>query len=109
MELEASGLVLQKDIETVKLDGKDYRAIKFVYDANKLKNQFYKECNVDIYINPIDYSMKGFRFDGAWNGLALFSGILTINDIRLPLCRVYYNTEDNSFRFVDVFSQPSNN
>lgn len=104
MELKASGLVLQKDIETVKLEGKDYKTIKFVYDVNKLKNQFYKESSVAVYIDPNDFSIKGFRIEGPTNMYALFSGILTINDIKIPLCRTYFNNNDNSFRFVDVFS-----
>lgn len=104
MELAASGLVLQKEVEAVNVQGKEFKAIKFMYDANQLKNQFYKDSNFTVYINPDDYSVKGFRMEGLMNMYALFSGILTINDIKIPLCRTYFSNKDNSFGMVDVFS-----
>ena len=37
MELKASGLILGNKVEKVKFQGKDCLAIKFTYDANKIR------------------------------------------------------------------------
>jgi hypothetical protein len=103
MELKASGLVLEDKVETVKFQGNDCLTLKFTFDANKIKNEFYKGSNWTIYIDPINYSMKGLKEIGVMNMFAVFSGILTLNGIKIPLCRTYFKNEDNSFYFVDVF------
>ena len=107
MELKASGLVLEDKVETVKFQGNDCLALKFIYDANKSKNESYKGTNWTVYIDPADYSIKGFREAGMMNRHAVFSGILTVNGLKIPLCRTYFNNKDNSFYMVELFTSPT--
>jgi hypothetical protein len=104
MELKASGLILEDKVETVKFQGNDCLTLKFTYDAGKIKNAFYNGSNWTVYIDPVSYSMKGFKCVGSQNLFAVFSGILTVNELKIPLCRTYFMNEDNSFYMVDVFS-----
>jgi hypothetical protein len=105
MELKASGLVPEDGVKKMKFQGNDCYAIRFTYNENKIKNEFYKGTNWTFYIDPVNYSLKGFKAEGEnLNFHAAFAGILTINDLKLPLCRTYYNNKDNSFYMVDVFT-----
>lgn len=103
MELKASGLILEDKVETVKFQGEDCLALKFSYDVNKVKNEFYKGSNWTVYIDPVNFTIKGFKEVGVMNRCAVFSGILTLNGLKLPLCRTYFKNEDNSFYMVDIF------
>jgi hypothetical protein len=104
MELRASGLVLEDKIENAKFQGNDCLALKFTYNASKIKNEFYKDSNWTFYINPINYSVIGFKEVGVMNRYAVFSGIITLNGLKIPLCRTYFNNADNSFIMVDIFT-----
>ena len=104
MELKASGLILSEKVEKVKFQCYDCLALQFTYDANKIKNDSYKDNNWTVYLDPVDYSMKGYKEDGVMNIFAVFSGILKINGLKLPLCRTYFNNVDNSFYMVDLFT-----
>lgn len=104
MELEASGLVLGDKVQSVKFQGRDCFAITFTFDADKIKNDYLKDSNWTVYIDPVNYSMRGYKEDGLMNCYAVFSGILKVNGLKLPLCRVYFNNEDDSFYMVDLFT-----
>ena len=103
MELKASGLILEDKVETIKFQGEDCLAMKFSYDVNKATNEFYKGSNWTVYIDPVNFTIKGFKEVGVMNRYAVFSGILTLNGLKLPLCRTYFKNEDNSFYMVDIF------
>ena len=103
-ELKASGLVLKDKAETVKFQGNDCLALQFTFDANKIKNEYYKGSNWIVYIDPVNYSMEGFKIVGEDNIYSVFSGTLTVNGMKIPLCRTYFKNEDNSFYMVDVFT-----
>ncbi|HCU21287.1 MAG: hypothetical protein A2X03_13005 [Bacteroidetes bacterium GWA2_40_15] len=104
MELKTSGLILGDKVETVKFQGNDCLAITFTYDPVKTKNDFYKGSNWTVYLDPANYSMKGFKEEGMMNFYAVFSGILNVNGIKIPLCRTYFKNADDSFYMVDLFS-----
>lgn len=106
-ELKASGLVLDEKVETVKFQGNDCLSLQFICDDNKLKDEFYKGTNWTLFIDPDDFSLRGLRETGLMNRYAILSGILNINGLKLPLCRVWFNNEDNSFFMADVFANPS--
>ena len=109
MELKASGLILVDKVEKVSFQGHDCLALTFNYDAGKLKNDFYNNSNWTIYLDPLNYSMKGFKETGVMNRYAVFSGILNVNGIKIPLCRTYFNNNDDSFSMVDLFTiEPGN-
>jgi hypothetical protein len=107
MELEASGLVLENKVETLKFQGNECLVIQFNYDPGKIKNENYKESNWTIYIDPNNYSMKGLKVVGVMNLYAVFAGNLSLNGIIIPLCRTYFKNEDNSFYMADIFTNPT--
>ncbi len=104
MELKASGMLLDDKVETIKFQGNDCLALTFNYDASKVKNDLYKGTWI-IYLDPVIFSLKGFKVVSEdWNRYVVFSGILEVNGIKIPQYRTYFNSEDNSFSFVDIFS-----
>lgn len=109
MELKTAGLILGDKVATVKFQGNDCLAITFTYDPSKTKNDFYKGSTWTIYLDPANYSMKGFKEEGIMNIYAVFSGILTVNEIKIPLCRTYFKNDDNSFYMVDLFTSEDDN
>ena len=104
MELKASGLILEKKVETIKFLGTDCFALMFTCDSSKVKNKYYNGKNITVYVDPSNYSMKGFKGTGVWDFYVVFSGILNVNGIKLPLCKTYFNNVDNSFLWVDLFT-----
>jgi hypothetical protein len=104
MELKESGLILGEKVQKSKFQGNDCLVLTFAYDAGKIKDDFYKDSNWTIYLDPVNYSMKGFRETGMMNFFAVFSGILNVNGIKIPLCRTYFHNVDNSFYMVDLFT-----
>ena len=105
-ELKASGLVLDDKAKKTNFNGKDCYILKFSYVAGKPVDENYRDTTWEILVDASDFSMAGFRALEPLNIYAVFSGLLTINDIKLPLCRVYYNSPDDSFYMVDVFANP---
>ena len=105
MQLKASGLILSEKVQKVKFQCNDCLALQFTYDANKIKNDSYKNNNWTVYLDPVDYSMKGYKEDGVMKIYAIFSGILKVNGLKLPLCRTYFTIDDNSFYMVDLFTK----
>jgi hypothetical protein len=105
MELKASGLILSEKVGKVKFQCNDCLALQFTYDANKVKNDSFKNNNWTVYLDPADYSMKGYKEEGVMNLYAVFSGILIVNGLKLPLCRTYFKNDDNSFFMVDLFTK----
>lgn len=104
MELKASGMLLEDKVEAIKFQGNDCLALTFTYDASKVKNDFYNATWI-FYLDPISSSLKGFKVVSKdWNRYVVFSGILDVNGIKIPQYRTYFNSEDNSFSFVDIFS-----
>ncbi|HEX9251130.1 MAG TPA: hypothetical protein VF870_02760 [Ignavibacteriaceae bacterium] len=105
MELKTSGLILENKISTIKFQGFNCLALTFTNDPEKVNNVYYNEMNsIIIYLDPSNYSMKGYKITGSRNLYAVCSGILNINGIKMPLCKTYFNSSDNSFLFVDLFS-----
>jgi hypothetical protein len=105
MALKESGLILGEKVERVTFQCNDCLAIQFTYDANTIRNDSYKNNNWTVYLDPVDYSMKGYKETGVMNMYAVFSGILNVNGLKLPLCRTYFNNNDNSFYMVDLFTK----
>ena len=105
MELKNSGLILQKKVESVKFGGNNCLALTFKADKYRIKNEyFYEATSWVIYLDPENYTMKGIRMSGKYNIYIIFSGILNVNDVKIPLCKTYFNSEDNSLKWIDVFS-----
>jgi hypothetical protein len=105
MELEASGMVLQNKVEIEKFNGSKCIAVTFKGDSTTAKNAYFSGIdNYVVYIDPANYSMKGTKVSGKFNYYTVFSGTLNVNDIKIPLCKTYFNDTDNSLKWIDVFS-----
>jgi hypothetical protein len=105
MELKTSGLVLQKRVETTKFSGNKCLALTFKCDTTRIRNDYFSETNsIIVYLDPENYSMKGIKEFGKMNFYIVFSGILNVNRIKIPLCKTYFNSDDNSLKWIDVFS-----
>ena len=108
MELKKnSGLILQKEVETVKFNGNNCLSLTFKCDTSKINSGYFKGLNFVVYLDPADYSMKGLKWYGRINAYIIFSGIINVNGIKIPLCREYFNSEDNSLKFIDIITLPA--
>jgi hypothetical protein len=105
MELKTSGLVLNNNVETVKFNGIKCLALTFKCDTTKVKSDYFSQVNeLVVYIDPANYSMKGTKTSGRYNFYIVFSGILNVNGIKIPLCKTYFNSDDNSLKWIDLFT-----
>jgi hypothetical protein len=105
MELKTSGLILEKKVGTIKFQGFNCLALVFTRDSLKVSNSYFKSFrSITVYLDPSDYSMKGYKTTGSMNIYVVCSGILNVNGIKMPKCKTYFNSADNSFRWVDVLT-----
>jgi hypothetical protein len=106
MELKAAGMVLGNKVKLTKLRGEERLAIDFTCDTTVLKNNFFKGQSWTIYLDPTDYSMKGFEVDGliGVKGYAVITGNLLINSLNIPMMKTYYSSTDDSFLAIDLFT-----
>lgn len=104
MELKKSGLLLQKKVDMVKFNGNNCLSLIFTSDTVKVESSYFRGLNFIVYLDPADYSLKGVRWYGRINAYILFSGILNVNGIKMPLCKTYFSSEDNSVKFIDLFT-----
>jgi hypothetical protein len=102
-ELVASGLKLQDGVETVDFMGSAALALRFNDDGSMPVDSFYKNSDWTVYLDPADYSLRGFRETVLVKGYAVFSGMLELGGMKIPLSRTYFNI-DHSFEMSDVFS-----
>lgn len=105
MELKNSGMVLQNKVEKVKFNGNTSLALTFVNDTTKAKNSYFSNISsIIVYFDPTNYSMKGYKRFGKLDLYCEFSGELNVNGIKIPLSRTYFNSNDNTLKWIDVFS-----
>jgi hypothetical protein len=101
----SSGLDLNENVNVTKFLGNDCFALTFTSDTNKVKNRYFRGTDRTVYIDPINYSMKGYRTNGVMSGYTVTSGNVEVNGINIPLCRMLFNP-DNSIFSVDMLSFP---
>ena len=105
MELKKSGMVLQKKVEGLNFKGSKCLALTFINGTTRSDSGYFSQLNsLVVFLDPSDYSMRGVKYSGKINITIVFSGVLTVNDIRIPLCRTYFSNFDNSLKIIDVFS-----
>ena len=105
MELKTSGLILEKKVETIEFQGFNCLALVFTSDSLKVRNSYFNRFkSFTVYIDPSDYSIKGYRTTGSTEIYVVCSGILYVNGIKIPKCKTYFSSADNSFRWVDIFT-----
>ena len=106
MELKNSGLILQKEVEKVKFNGDNCLSLTFLCDTSKIINHYFNNLNFIVYLDPGDYSIKGMKWFGRLNAYVVFSGVLNVNGIKIPLSKAYFSSDDKSLKFIDIFSLP---
>jgi hypothetical protein len=104
MELKESGLKLEKKVGSIKFQGSDCLTLTFRSDTNNVNRDYYDEMDISIYLDPLTYSMRGYKVSGKMNFYAICSGIIIVNGIKMPLCKTYFSNVDNSFLMVDLFN-----
>jgi Family of unknown function (DUF6503) len=105
MQLKASGLDLNENVIDTKFLGNDCFALTFTSDTNKVKNSYFRGTDWTVYIDPINYSMKGYRTNGVMSGYYVNTGNVEVNGINIPLCRMLFNP-DNLIFSVEMISLP---
>jgi len=105
MGLKTSDLILEKKTRTIKFHGFNCITLTFTRDPRKIYSAYINELNrLTIYLDPLNYSVKGYKVIGSKNFYVVCSGILKVNGINMPLCKTYFKNEDNSFLFLDLFT-----
>jgi hypothetical protein len=103
MELQTSGLTLEKTVKTADFLGSECYALTFTCDTNKVKNNYFREGYWVVYLDPQNYSVKGYKLGSGY--YVVCSGILDVNGIKVPICKSYFRTKDNSYISVEVFAK----
>jgi len=104
MELKVADMSLNEKVEKATFQGIDCLAITLKYEDGKTKGDFYKGSNWTIYLDPSNYSMKGFKEEGVMNIYVVCSGILDISGVKVPICKTIFYIKDNSFYLVDLIT-----
>jgi hypothetical protein len=107
MELRASGLVLDEKVNVTKFQGNDCLALSFTCDSNKVKINYFKGADFIVYLDPINFSMKGYKWDiiKVLKQYVVFTGNLKVNELNFPMCEIFYNSSDNSFQGIDLITK----
>jgi hypothetical protein len=107
MELRASGLVLNEKVNVTKFQGNDCLALSFTCDTNKVKVNYFKGADYIVYLDPITFSMKGYKMDYIkfMKQYVVFIGNLKVNDLNIPMCEIFYNSSDNSLQYIDLITK----
>ena len=106
MQLKASGLLLGDKVRITKFNSKECLALDFLCDTTRLKNNYFKNTRWTVFLDPKDFSTKGWQNQGRASipGYSVYSGILQINGINIPMVKSYYSSVDDAFVAIDVFT-----
>jgi hypothetical protein len=109
MELRSSGLILDRHITRKKFQGNDCLALTFNSNDSKVLDGYFKGVNCTIFIDQLNYSLKGYIFetDSKNNNMKYYcivTGTVRVNDLTIPMCRSFYNSFDDSFIGIDIFT-----
>jgi hypothetical protein len=104
MELKKSGMKLQKEVKKEVFNGSKCLALTFLSDSTQVQNEYFRDLNYVVYLDRNDYSMKGVQWFGRLNAYIIFSGIINVNGIKVPLSRTVINSEDNSVKYIDMMT-----
>jgi hypothetical protein len=100
MELKSSGLKLSDKVELVKFNGTDCYALSFKSDTTKIENMYFNNSGWTVYIDQNDFTEKGY-LNGNFR-IEFVGGYILIGGIKIPRCRIYSNSIDNSFAAADL-------
>jgi hypothetical protein len=104
MEFKAAGLTLNDETLRTKFQGNDCLELKFTCDTNKVNRPYFYGSDYSIYIDPSNYSIKGYKVIGNFSYYVVFSGVINLNGIKMPLSKTYFNSSDNSFQMIDLIT-----
>jgi hypothetical protein len=106
MELNESGLTLEKKIESAKFRGNECIRLNFTHDTINTKNNFMTGSQFSVYIDPVNYSLKGYDFlTGKTGWSIIYIGNNLINGINIPMCQMFYNMVNDSFQALDIITK----
>lgn len=103
MKLKDPGTIIHKEVNLKKFKEKNYLVLKATYKEEVGKDVWY------FYFNPKTYAMEAYQFyhdesknDGEY---ILFSGIETINGIKMPKKRAWYYNKNGQYLGTDILKK----
>jgi hypothetical protein len=105
MELKKSGLILNKKAVRKEFHGNDCLALTFISNDSKVQDYYYKGVNFKVFIDPLNYSYKGFTMEDPKSNMNIYgiaAGSVRVNELKIPLCLIFYNSSDDSFIGIDI-------
>lgn len=112
LELENSGLKMNKNAKRVRFQGNRCYSVEFKSDSTLNPNNYFRNTNWILFIDRTDYSIKGGRMENVklavrtYNMTSVFSGKIVLNRLTLPMCKVNYLTLDNSLFNIEIITIP---
>ena len=107
MELKNSGLILDKQIIRKKFQDHNCFALTFNSKDSKVLDNYFKGVNCTIFIDEQNYSLKGYTYENPKENQSYYcivAGTVIVNDIIVPMCRIFYNSSDDSFMGINIIT-----
>ncbi len=112
MELQNSGLRASKKAKRVNFQGNKCYSVEFNSDPALHLNNYFSNTSWTLFIDRHDFTVKGFgvknlKFSTSTYNLNIIGfGELVINNLAIPMCKMYFLTHDNSMFWIDIFTRP---
>ncbi|HSL86658.1 MAG TPA: hypothetical protein VK861_06960, partial [Bacteroidales bacterium] len=112
MELENSGLKMNKNAKRVRFQGNRCYSVEFKSDTVLRLNNYFHNTNWILFIDRKDYTHKGGRVENlkllghTYNITSIYSGKIIVNRLTLPMCKVNFLSHNNSLFDIEVITSP---
>jgi hypothetical protein len=101
MKLKDEGTIIHQKVAKKAFQGKEYLVLKVTYNKEVGKDNWY------FYFDPKTYAMEVYQFfkekkdSGEY---ILLSGLVTINEVKIPKIRAWYYNKENTHLGTDILS-----
>ncbi|MBW6501936.1 MAG: hypothetical protein K0B05_11135 [Bacteroidales bacterium] len=112
LELENSGLKMNKNARRVKFQGNRCYSVEFKSDSALNLNNYFRNTNWTLFLDRKDYSIKGGRMENmklaghTFNVFSVSSGKLIFDRLTIPMCKVNFLTLHNSLFDIEIITSP---
>lgn len=101
MFLKNSGMVLSRKVKRTEFYGAKSFMLTFKSDSLNNSNDYFKNSSWNVYINPSDYTLLGYKIFSKNETNIECAGELNIDRINIPMYKFYY--DKGKILWVDLF------
>lgn len=101
MFLKNSGMVISRRVKRTKFFGSKSFMLTFKYDSLNNSNDYFKNSIWNVYVNPENYTLLGYKIFSRNEMNIVCEGELNIDRINIPMYKFYY--DKGNIQWVDLF------